>query len=75
MNYIEFLLFKTNETIIDKKIASNQLEEWFLNHKCKDNILARKESIKVCNLFLKNKFIEEVIKKKIIFYLNKIKSI
>lgn len=75
LNYIEFLLFKTNETIIDKKIASNQLEEWFLNHKCKDNILARKESIKVCNLFLKNKFIEEAIKKKIIFYLNKIKSI
>ena len=75
LNYIEFLLLKTNETIIDKKIASNQLEEWFLNHKCKDNNIVRKESMKICNLFLKNKYIEEVIKKKIIFYLNKIKSI
>ena len=38
LNYIEYVLMKTNNTIQDKKIASFELKQWFLNHNCRNNI-------------------------------------
>jgi len=67
VNYIEFILIKTNNTINDKKISSFELERYFLNKKeCQNNTYARKRIIKVCKLFLKNKYIENYTKKKIL---------
>ena len=72
LNYIELMLIKTNNTIKDKKIASFELEEWFLNNKCRNNTFIRKKGIDVCNLFLGNEYIENDIKNKINIYLNQI---
>ena len=70
--YAEFLLNNTINSIYDKKIASFELENWFLNHKCKNsnNLNVREEAKKVCNLFLENQYIEEEEKNKIKNYLN-----
>ena len=70
LNYIEFLLIKTNNTIYDKKIASYELGHYYLDHPCRNNSFVRERGRNVCNLFLANEFIEEHIKKKIIFFLN-----
>ena len=66
LNYIEFILIKTNNTIKDKKIASFELERYFFNKtECQNNIYIRKKAIKICNLFLNNEYIEKYIKIKI----------
>ena len=70
MNYIEFILMKTNDTFLDKEIASSELETWFLNHKCRKNKFVTNEAIRVCKLFIENKYIEEDMKKKILIFLN-----
>ena len=71
INYIEFLLVKTNNTIEDKKIASYELNNWYLNHSCRNNKYIKKRGINVCKLFLKNEFIEKEIKNNISLFLNK----
>lgn len=67
MNYIEFILIKTNNTISDKKIPSFELKRYYLDKpECKNNSFIRKRGIKVCKLFLKNKYIEKYTKKQIL---------
>lgn len=67
LNYIEFILIKSNNTIQDKKIASFEMERYFFNRsECQNNYYIRKRAIKVCKLFLKNKYIEDYVKKRII---------
>ena len=65
--YIEFLLNNTLSNKSDKKIASFELDNWFLNDECSNNNDAkiREESKNVCNLFLENQYIEEEEKIKI----------
>jgi hypothetical protein len=71
LNYIEFILIKTNNTIHDKKISSYELNRYFLNKKeCQNNTYVRKRVIKVCRSFLKNKYIEKYIKEKILQVFN-----
>ena len=70
LTYAEFLLKKTDDTILDKEISSYELENWFLNHECRKNKNVTNEAIKVCKLFIENKYIGEDIKKKILIFFN-----
>lgn len=70
INYIEFILKKTKNNFYDKKISSFELDRYFLNHECINNTFIRKRAIKVCKLFIKNKYIEINIKTRILKFLN-----
>jgi len=70
INYIDFLLGRTNNTVQDKRIASYELQNWFLNHKCKNNTFIQERAINVCKSFLENQYIQEEIKDKIRLFLN-----
>ena len=74
LSYIEFILIKTDNTVIDKKIASFELEKWFLNHGCRKNKFIRNQGINLCKLFLENEYIENSIKNKITTFLKEINS-
>jgi hypothetical protein len=69
-NYIDFILIKTKNDIIEKKLASSELKKWFLKHNCRYNNFIRKTAINVLKLFLRNKFIEKEVKKEILILLN-----
>lgn len=71
MNYIEFLLLKTNNDINDKKIASYELKIFYLNSFCKYNKYVEKRGIYVCKLFLENKYITDDVKNEIKSFLQK----
>lgn len=70
INYIEFILMKTNNEIIDKKIASLELNRWFLEHPCRYNKYIRKRAINVLELYLRNRYIEKEIKNEILAFFN-----
>jgi len=70
INYIEFVLIKTNNDTNDKRIASLELNDWFFNNQCKYNKFIREKSINVMKLFLENDFIEKEVKDKILVFLN-----
>ena len=70
INYIEFLLYRTRDTVQDKRIASYELKNWFLNNKCKNNAYIKERAKIVCKLFLENFYIEEGIKEQILLFLN-----
>lgn len=71
INYIEFMLMKTNNDTIDKKIPSLELKKHFLKDKCKHNKIIRERALKVLELFLKNEFIEKEIKNEILLFKKK----
>jgi glycosyltransferase involved in cell wall biosynthesis len=75
INYLEFILIKTNEDINDKKIPSHELKKIFLKHKCRYNKYIREKAIKVLKLFLRNDYIEKGIKNEILVFLNEAKEI
>ena len=68
-NYIRYLLMNTNNTIEDKKIASFELNNYFNSKKCYNNNFSKKEIENICQLFLKNVYIEDEMKDKIYNYL------
>ena len=70
INFIEFLLIKTNSNIIDKNIPSLELKINFLKHQCRFNKNIRERAIKVLELFLRNDYIKQEIKKEILVFLN-----
>ena len=41
ITYLEFLLIHTDNTFLDKKIASSELKTWYLNHTCRLNNVTR----------------------------------
>ena len=55
--YIEFLLFKTNNTFFDKQIAEYELENYYLNNSCRFSNISKIKGIQTCQLFLNNKYI------------------
>ena len=73
INYIEFLLYRTKNTIKDKRIASYELKNWYLNHKCNNNTFIQERAKNVCKLFLNNEYIEKKVKDKILLFLNNTK--
>ena len=62
INYIEFLLKYTDNNIRDKRIATLEFNNWFLNNGCISNEFVKERGIYVCKLFLKNKYIEKAQK-------------
>ena len=70
LNYLEFLLLKTNNNVIDKRIASFELKNWFDYKKCDNNTFIKKRKKNVFHQFLNNIFIEDDVKKEIISHLN-----
>ena len=65
INYIEFLLGRTYNNVEDKRIASYELQNWFLNNNCKNNTFIQERAINVCKSFLENQYIEKEVKDKI----------
>ena len=63
--YIEFLLKTTDNCFKDKKIASMELENWYLDHYCINDTFSKKQGIYTCKLFLENQYIDDNIKNKI----------
>ena len=72
--YIEFLLKKTDNCFKDKKIASMELENWYLNHSCRNDSFSRQQGIHICKLFLENQYIDKNIKNNIKKYLLEINN-
>ena len=72
INYIEFLLEYTKNTVIDKRIATLEFNNWYFYNGCADNEFIKERGIKVCKLFLKNKYIEKFQKKIIKKFLDEI---
>ena len=62
---------KTKNTIDDKRIASFELKNWYLNNPCKNNSYVEERGRKVCKLFLENKYITDDVKKEINSFLEK----
>ena len=73
INYIEFLLQRTNNTVKDKRIASFELKNWYLNHICINNTFIHERAKNVCKLFLENPYIETDVKEQILLFLNSTK--
>jgi len=74
ISYIEFLLFHTENSYFDKKIASSELKTWYLHHNCKLNNVTRKMSNKVLQLYLQNIYIDNNTKFEIKKFLNTTKN-
>ena len=70
LNYIEFLLMYTNDNVIDKRIASFELKNWFDYENCDNNTYIEKRKNNVYQQFLNNTYIEDHVKKTIIKHLN-----
>jgi hypothetical protein len=68
INFIEFMLIKANNNIIDKNIPSHELKVYFLKNKCRFNKIIRKRAIKVLKLFLRNDYIRNEIEKEIFIF-------
>ena len=73
--YIEFLLFKTNNTFFDKQIAEYELENYYLNNSCRFSNISKIKGIQTCQLFLNNKYINNTLKKKIRLFLKDINKV
>ncbi len=70
LNFIEFILKKTENSFYDKKVAFFNFELLLLNNTCRKNIKNREKAINISNLYLENKYIEEKDKKEIKIFLN-----
>ena len=68
LNFIEFILYKTKNTIYDKKIAFFSYNKWLLNE-CKNYSKTREKALNISKQYLKNKYIQDKDKKKIIYFI------
>ena len=67
--YVKFLLKKTEDSYLDKKIASFELKNWYLNNKCRNDSYSKEQGIQICKLYLQNKYVEENVKNEIKIFL------
>lgn len=72
LNYVEIVFNKTKDTIKEKKIPFYELEMYYLNHDCRNNMEVREKGKRVCKLLLNSNYIEEKNKNKIRKFLDKI---
>jgi len=70
LNFIEFILEKTENNINDKKIAFYSFNKWFLNYWCRNFSETIVKAINISNKYLGNKYIQEEDKKQIRNFLN-----
>ena len=57
--YAQFLLEKKNNDFEDKKIALFELDNWYINNKCRKNNNTRDEAVDICSIFVKNDYIDK----------------
>ena len=65
LNFIEFVLDKTENNIIDKKLAFLSYDRWFLSKWCRNLKETYEQAIKISKQYLENKYIQEEDKNKI----------
>lgn len=70
LTFNEFVLKNTKNTFYDKKVAFFCLDQYLLSYWCRNFKPTHEKAIKVSNLFLNNKYIEEEDKRKIIIFIN-----
>ena len=70
LNFIEFILEKTENNINDKKIAFYSLNKWFLNYWCRNFSETIVKAINISSKYLRNKYIQEEDKEQIRKFLN-----
>lgn len=70
LSFNEFVLKNTKNTFYDKKVAFFCLDLYLLSYWCRKFKPTHERAIKVSNLFLNNKYIEEEDKRKIIKFIN-----
>ena len=73
LNYIEFILFNTNNTVNDKKIAMFEFNNWYYNNECRNNEFIKERGKNVSKLYLENEYIDINEKNKIRNFLNETK--
>ena len=59
LNFIEFILYKTENNFFDKKIAFFSLNKWLLSNYCRNFSKIQKKAINISKQYLDNKFIRE----------------
>ena len=74
LKFNEFILKNTKNSFYDKKVAFYCLDKYLLSYYCRNYQATQEKAIKVSNLYLNNKYIEERDKNKIIQFLNEINN-
>lgn len=74
LKFNEFILKNTRNSFYDKKVAFFSLDKYLLSYYCRKYQPIQEKAIKVSNLYLSNKYIEERDKNKIIKFLNEINN-
>ena len=70
LNFIEFILFNTENTVYDKEIAFYSLDRWLLKNWCRNFIKTTEKAISISRKYLRNKFIKQSDKEKIKAFLD-----
>ena len=70
LNFIEFILNKTENTFYDKKVAFFNFKLLLLNNPCRKNAQNREKAINISHLYLQNKYIDEKDKREIKAFIN-----
>ena len=69
LNFIEFILYKTENTFYDKEIAFYSIDKWLLNNWCRNFTETTEKALKISREYLNNKFIKKVYKEKIMLFM------
>ena len=72
LNYIEFLLINTENSVQDKRIASFEFNNWYFNNECRRNEFIKDKGKNICKMFINNEYIDNTLKEKIRRFLDEI---
>ena len=72
LNFIDFILNKTENNYSDKKIAFFSFDKWFLSDFCRKYNQTLEKAINISNKFLENEYINDTSKEKIKSFLNEV---
>ena len=74
LNFIEFMLNKTENTFFDKQIAFFSFDRWYLSNKCRYFVNTLEKAKNISKLYIENEYIQDEDKKKLIKFLNENKN-
>ena len=74
LNFIEFILYQTENNFFDKKIAFFSLNKWLLSGNCRNFSKSREKAIFISKQYLDNKFIRKKNKNLIKIFLDENKN-
>lgn len=66
LNFIEFILYKTENTFFDKRIAFFSFDRWYINNVCRKSDKTIIQAKKISKLYIENEYIRDADKKKLI---------